>query len=38
MIESLTGTHADRIVGIDRVVLGIIFFANGAQKMLGWSS
>lgn len=36
MIESLTGTRADWIVGIARVVLGIIFFAHGAQKMLGW--
>lgn len=36
MIESLTGTHADWIVGIARVLLGIIFFAHGAQKMLGW--
>ena len=36
MIGSLTGTRADWIVGIARVVLGIIFFAHGAQKMLGW--
>ena len=36
MIESLTGTHTDLVVGIARIVLGIIFFAHGAQKMLGW--
>jgi len=36
MIESLTGTHADWILGIARVVLGIIFCGHGAQKMLGW--
>ena len=36
MIESLTGTHADWIVGIARVVLGVIFSAHGAQKMLAW--
>jgi hypothetical protein len=34
MIESLTGTHADWIVAIARIVLAIIFFAHGAQKML----
>src|SRR5207237_6161436 len=34
MIASLTGTHADLVVGVARVVLGIIFFAHGAQKML----
>jgi putative oxidoreductase len=36
MIESLTGTNVDWVVGIIRIVLGIIFFAHGAQKMLGW--
>lgn len=36
MIESLIGTHADWIVAIARIVLGIIFFGHGAQKMLGW--
>jgi putative oxidoreductase len=36
MIGSLTATHADWIVAIARIVLGIIFFAHGAQKMLGW--
>src|ERR1700731_3932943 len=38
MVESLTGTHADWVVGIARIVLGIIFFAHGAQKLLGWFS
>jgi len=36
MIESLTGTHADWVVGIARIVLGIIFFGHGAQNILGW--
>jgi len=36
MIESLTGTHGDWAVAIARIVLGIVFFAHGAQKMLGW--
>jgi putative oxidoreductase len=36
VIEILTGTHADWTVAIARIVLGLIFFAHGAQKMLGW--
>ena len=36
MIESLTGTHSDWTVGIVRIMLGLVFFAHGAQKMLGW--
>jgi len=36
MIESLTATHADWVVAVARIVLGIIFFGHGAQKMLGW--
>jgi putative oxidoreductase len=36
MIEILLGTHVDWVVGIARLVLGIIFFGHGAQKMLGW--
>ena len=35
MIESLTGTHADWTVGIVRILLGVIFSAHGAQKLLG---
>jgi len=36
MLETLTGTHADWVLGIARIVLGVIFFGHGAQKMLGW--
>src|SRR6202140_1860129 len=35
MIEGLTCTHADWTVGIARILLGIIFFGHGANKMLG---
>ena len=36
MIASLTGTHADWTVAIIRILLGLIFFTHGAQKVLGW--
>jgi uncharacterized membrane protein YphA (DoxX/SURF4 family) len=36
MIESLTGTNADWILGIARIVLGIVVFAHGTQTMVGW--
>lgn len=36
MIESLTATPADWTVAMVRIVLGLVFFAHGAQKMLGW--
>lgn len=36
MIETLTAARADGTMGIVRIVLGFIFFAHGAQKMLGW--
>jgi len=35
MIESLLGTHVDWVVGIARIVLGIIFVGHGAQKCWG---
>ena len=36
MIASLTATHAAWVLGVARIVLGIIFFAHGAQNMFGW--
>src|ERR1700730_211839 len=36
MLESLTGTHADWVVGIARILLGFIFFGRCSQTMLGW--
>ena len=36
MIKSLTGRHADWTVGIVCILLGVIFSAPGAQKLLGW--
>ena len=36
MLRKLTATDSSTATAILRVVLGIVFFVHGAQKMLGW--
>lgn len=36
MIRKLLATENDAAMTVLRLVLGIVFFAHGAQKMLGW--
>ena len=36
MIQKLTSTQNEYSLAVARVILGLVFFAHGAQKMLGW--
>jgi putative oxidoreductase len=36
MLQKLTHTNDDYVLTFTRLLLGIVFFAHGAQKMLGW--
>lgn len=36
LLQDLFSTNSDWILTAIRIILGIIFFAHGAQKLLGW--
>lgn len=36
MLRKLLATSNDYALGLARFLMGIVFFAHGAQKMLGW--
>jgi putative oxidoreductase len=36
MLLQILSTDSDWIQTISRIILGVIFFAHGAQKLLGW--
>jgi putative oxidoreductase len=36
MLNKLIHTHDDRLLALQRILLALVFFPHGAQKMLGW--
>ena len=36
MIQKLMQTRSDYALAFARIILGIVFFAHGSQKLLGW--
>jgi putative oxidoreductase len=36
MLANLFYTNPDWIEALIRITLGVVFFAHGAQKLLGW--
>jgi putative oxidoreductase len=36
MLKKLVNTEDSAVLGLIRLVLGVVMFAHGAQKMLGW--
>src|SRR5579872_2705681 len=36
MLRKLVSTRCDVVPTVLRIILGVVFFAHGAQKMLGW--
>src|SRR5579871_7062163 len=36
MLRKLVSTRCDVVPTVLRIILGVVFFAHGAQKLLGW--